>query len=76
MRSYYMKLNDFVLSESKYRTSEENVKKAGEVPAKKGNEKRLKQLEKSMDKVSLFYLVPKYWEGFKEGQGQCGDTVT
>ena len=50
MRKYYMKQNDYTISKSKFDVSDDNMKKAEESPLKKGNEKRLKQLEKTLDK--------------------------
>ena len=49
MRKYYMKHNEYNVSKNKYDVSEEK-KKAEESPLKRGNEQKLKRLEKAMEK--------------------------
>jgi SLIT-ROBO Rho GTPase activating protein len=63
MRKYYMKHNEYNVSKNKYDVSDENKKKAEESPLKKGNERQLKKLEKTLEK--------------KRGQmHQCKETST
>lgn len=50
MKTYYSKHAEYIISEGKFRACENDIKKAEESPLKKGNEKRLKNLEKNMDK--------------------------
>lgn len=51
MRHYYARHAEYIISEGKFRVSESDMKKAEDTPQKKGNDKRLKNLEKTMDKV-------------------------
>jgi len=50
MRKYYMRHNDYTISKNKFDVTDDNMKKAEESPLKKGSEKRLKQLEKALEK--------------------------
>lgn len=54
MKHYYNRHAEYIISEGKFRACESDMKKAEESPLKRGNEKRLKNLEKNMDKVSSF----------------------
>lgn len=51
MKHYYIKHAEYIISEGKYRASESDHQKAVDSPLKKGNEKRLKNIEKTVDKV-------------------------
>lgn len=51
MKHYYIKHAEYIISEGKYRASESDHQKAVDTPLKKGNEKRLKNIEKTVDKV-------------------------
>lgn len=55
MKHYYIKHAEYIISEGKYRASESDHQKAVDSPLKKGNDKRLKNIEKTVDKVIFFY---------------------
>lgn len=50
MKHYYNKHAEYIISEGKFRASESDQQKAKDSPLKKGNEKRLKNLEKTYEK--------------------------
>jgi hypothetical protein len=51
MKHYYTRHAEYIISEGKYRVSESDQQKLMDSPVKKGNEKRLKNIEKTVDKV-------------------------
>lgn len=53
MKSYFTKHADSINSEGKFRASESEKKKFEDSPQKKTNEKRLRNLEKTVDKVIM-----------------------
>lgn len=55
IKTYYIKHSEFIFSESKFKASEIDKRKAEDQPQKKGNEKRIKHLEKSVEKKQARY---------------------
>ena len=51
MKTYYTRQSEFVFAESKLRTSEMEKKKAEESPNKRGNEKKIRNIDKIKEKV-------------------------
>ena len=60
MKHYYIKHAEYIISEGKSRASESDHQKAVDSPLKKENEKRLKNIEKTVDKVSPFMISYPY----------------
>ena len=53
MKHYYTKHAEYIISEGKYRASESDNQKVLDSPMKKGNEKKMKNIEKTVEKVSF-----------------------
>ena len=53
MKTYYLRHADFTLAEGKLRLSEKEKQKAEESPQKKGNDRKIRNIDKLKDKVRL-----------------------